>query len=253
MSVINDVLVLGVQHGDSVIHLYVSILFQILYPFSFWQNTEQSSKSYPGWLSSCLDIGHVTPSSTMVLLLSWENSSMQFRTTICLLHCLWKAISNTDHSTVLRMVTKVASVPLGGPLWGSQDDSTADATAPVSQRHGLPPQLCPGGLAQIADLSSRAADCISAMEAKTQRVWVSPSPSTNHFLKYLFIWVHQILVVAHGIFCLHHFRLAGSLVAASGLLVASCDNWFPDQGWNLGPLHWQPGALASAPPGEPLY
>ena len=73
MSLINDVLVLGVQHGDAVTHLYVSILFQILFPLSFLQNTEQSSKSYtggPGWLSSCVDIGHVTPPSTTVLLLS---------------------------------------------------------------------------------------------------------------------------------------------------------------------------------------
>ena len=75
MSLINDVLVLGVQHGDSVTHLYVSILFQILFPFSFLQNTEQSSKSYtggPGWLSCCLDIGYVTPPSSTVLLFSWR-------------------------------------------------------------------------------------------------------------------------------------------------------------------------------------
>lgn len=75
MSLISDVLVLGAQHGDAVTHLYVSILFQILFPLSFSQNTEQSSKSYtggPGWLSSCVDIGHVTPPSTTVLLLSWR-------------------------------------------------------------------------------------------------------------------------------------------------------------------------------------
>lgn len=73
MSLINDVLVLGVQHGDAVTPLYVSMLFQILFPLSFLQNTERSSKSYtggPDWLSSCLDIGHVTPASTTVLLFS---------------------------------------------------------------------------------------------------------------------------------------------------------------------------------------
>ena len=103
------------------------------------------------------------------------------------------------------------------------------ATAPASQGHGLQLELHPGGLARISDLSSRAADCISVIEAEAQRAWVSPSPSTNHFFK-ICIWVHQILVVAHGIFHLHHFHLAGSLVAASGLLVTSCDIWLPDQG-----------------------
>lgn len=96
------------------------------------------------------------------------------------------------------------------------------------QRHGLQP-LHPGGLARISDLSSRAADGISVIEAKAQRAWVSPSPSTKHFKKYLFIWVHQILVVAHGISHLHHFHLARYLVAASGLSVASCDVWLPDE------------------------
>ena len=39
----NVVLVSGVQQSDSVIHIHVSILFQILFPFRLLQNIEQSS------------------------------------------------------------------------------------------------------------------------------------------------------------------------------------------------------------------
>ena len=35
-------LVLGVEQSDSIIHIHVSILFQILFPFRLLQNTEQS-------------------------------------------------------------------------------------------------------------------------------------------------------------------------------------------------------------------
>ena len=31
-------------------------------------------------------------------------------------------------------------------------------------------------------------------------------------------------------------------------LVVACGIWFPDQGLNSGPLHWEPGALATGPP-----
>ena len=40
------VLVSGVQQSDSVIHIHVSILFQILFPFRLLQNMEQSSLCY---------------------------------------------------------------------------------------------------------------------------------------------------------------------------------------------------------------
>ena len=49
----NVVLVSGVQQSDSVIHIHVSILFQILFPFRLLQNMEQSSLCYtvgPCWL-----------------------------------------------------------------------------------------------------------------------------------------------------------------------------------------------------------
>ena len=42
----NVVLVSGVQQSDSVIHIHVSILFQILFPFRLLHNTEQSSLCY---------------------------------------------------------------------------------------------------------------------------------------------------------------------------------------------------------------
>ena len=50
----NVVLASGVQQSDSVIHINVSILFRILFPFRLLQNTEQHSLCYtvgPCWLS----------------------------------------------------------------------------------------------------------------------------------------------------------------------------------------------------------
>ena len=44
----------GIQQSGSVIHIHVSILFQILFPFRLLQNVEQSSLCYmlgPCWLS----------------------------------------------------------------------------------------------------------------------------------------------------------------------------------------------------------
>ena len=50
----NVVLVSGVQQSDSAIHIHVSILFQILFPFRLLHNIEQSSLCYtvgPCWFS----------------------------------------------------------------------------------------------------------------------------------------------------------------------------------------------------------
>ena len=47
-------LVTGVQQSNSVIHIHVSILFQILFPIRLLQNIEQSSLCYtacPCWIS----------------------------------------------------------------------------------------------------------------------------------------------------------------------------------------------------------
>ena len=37
------------------------------------------------------------------------------------------------------------------------------------------------------------------------------------------------------------------------LLVAACGIWFPDQGLNPGPLHWELGVLSTGPPGKSLF
>ena len=71
------------------------------------------------------------------------------------------------------------------------------------------------------------------------------SLSLSFFNIYVFIYLFrlcQVLVVARGIFA-----------AACKLLVAACGIQFPDQGLNLGPLHWERGVLLSGPPGKPLY
>ena len=47
----------------------------------------------------------------------------------------------------------------------------------------------------------------------------------------------QVFTVACGIF-----------VAACKLLVVACGIWFPDQGSNPGPLHWESGVLPTGPP-----
>ena len=52
--VYNVVLVSGVQQSDSFIHTYISIFFQIYFPYRSLQNTEDSSLCYtvgPCWLS----------------------------------------------------------------------------------------------------------------------------------------------------------------------------------------------------------
>ena len=50
----NVVLVSGIQQSDSVIHIHIFILFQILFPYRLLHNIEQSSLCYtvvPCWLS----------------------------------------------------------------------------------------------------------------------------------------------------------------------------------------------------------
>ena len=67
------------------------------------------------------------------------------------------------------------------------------------------------------------------------REWTGPTDDphegclrqTLRFLFIVFIWPHQVL---------------------SG--VWECGIWFHDQGWNLGPLLWGRGVLATGPPGK---
>ena len=56
---------------------------------------------------------------------------------------------------------------------------------------------------------------------------------------YLCIWLHLVFVVACGVF-----------VVACRLLAVACGIQFPNQGLNLGPLHWERRALATRPPGK---
>ena len=66
--------------------------------------------------------------------------------------------------------------------------------------------------------------------------------ATDHFL-FLFKKVLICLAVPGLQSSLWH---AGSLAVAYG-------NLFPDQGSNLGPLHWKHGVLATGPPGKCLH
>ena len=67
--------------------------------------------------------------------------------------------------------------------------------------------------------------------------------SLSSFLNiYLFVCLAALVfAVAHRLF----------LVVACKLLVGACGIWFPDQGWNLGPLLWE-HSLATGPPGKSL-
>ena len=50
----NVALLSGIQQSDSTIHIHISILFQILFPFRLLHSIEQSSLCYavdPCWLS----------------------------------------------------------------------------------------------------------------------------------------------------------------------------------------------------------
>ena len=44
-----------------------------------------------------------------------------------------------------------------------------------------------------------------------------------------------------------------NLVVAHDLLASVYGILFPDQGWKLGPLHWEHGVLANGPPHMILY
>ena len=72
------------------------------------------------------------------------------------------------------------------------------------------------------------------------------------------IWLCQVLVAALRIFNLRcgmwNLRLwhSGFLAVAFIRLVAACGIWFPAQGSNTGPLHWECRVLATGPPGKSL-
>ena len=65
-------------------------------------------------------------------------------------------------------------------------------------------------------------------------------------LKYLFIWLHWVSVVAF----ISLLQLVGSLAVACKLLVVACEIQFPDQRSNPGLLYWQHRVLATELPGN---
>ena len=79
----NVVLVSGIQQSDSLIHIHVSVLFQILFPFRLLQCTEKSFLCYivgPCWLS-VLNIAVCTCQSqtpNLSLLLTLPSSNQKF-------------------------------------------------------------------------------------------------------------------------------------------------------------------------------
>ena len=59
----NVVIVSDVQQSDSVIHIHLSIVFQILFPFRLLQNIEQNSLCYAIGVSWSFNIAVCTCSS----------------------------------------------------------------------------------------------------------------------------------------------------------------------------------------------
>ena len=76
----------------------------------------------------------------------------------------------------------------------------------------------------------------------------------SFFNIFLFIWLIRVLVAACGILNVRCIIVACKhLVISYELLIASFGIQFPDLGSNLGPLHWEPGVLATGPRGKSLF
>ena len=135
-----------------------------------------------------------------------------------------------------------------------------DPRLPVT--HGFPSffRLCCGLVANWCDCSLWTAACQAplSMEFSSWEYWSElPFPSPED-LPDLIQGSNPGLL---------HFRWPSALQAGSLLnepqglfiywfgcvrpLVAACGIWFPDQGSNLGPLHWECRVLATGPPGKP--
>ena len=50
-----------------------------------------------------------------------------------------------------------------------------------------------------------------------------------------------------------YLAVLGLNCSKQNLLVVECGIYFPDQGSNLGPLHWEPVVLTTGPPGKSLF
>ena len=89
--------------------------------------------------------------------------------------------------------------------------------------------------------------CISI---KSLTVYFPLDLSSSLFLFKLFIYL-TLLGLSYGTLDLQSsLQHAGSLVVACRLLAVACGIQFPDQGLNLGPLHWECGILATGQSGK---
>ena len=74
----------GAQQSDSFIHIHVSILFQILFPFRLLHNVEQSSRCYivgPCWLSTLKQVSwpHCAACGILVPWPGWNPWPLQLK------------------------------------------------------------------------------------------------------------------------------------------------------------------------------
>ena len=72
-----------------------------------------------------------------------------------------------------------------------------------------------------------------------------------YYSLFVFIWVYPGLSCGTWVLqpSLQHMEF---LVAFYELWIGACGTWFPDQGLNPGPLHWEGGVLITGPPGKSL-
>ena len=62
--------------------------------------------------------------------------------------------------------------------------------------------------------------------------------------------IYLLILAAAGLGCgTQDFQ---SSLWSAGSLVSACGIWLPDQGSNLGPLHWEHRVLATGPSGKSL-
>ena len=118
------------------------------------------------------------------------------------------------------------------PPQQASSDSLSRTTSPLSHQYPL----------QSFHAIPSAIDT-SKCHSKRNFLWEeNPSdwiPSVLSFILYPCIGLHLVFVVACGVF-----------VVACRLLAVACGIQFPNQGLNLGPLHWERGVLATRPPGK---
>ena len=117
-----------------------------------------------------------------------------------------------------------------------------------SRKWQLTPVFLPGKLHRQRNLAGHTQSM--AMQSQT---WLSMHMFTMFFFKKifnLFIWLHWVLVVAHGNLDLR-CRIG---IFSCCVWALSCSVWdlVPWPGGEPRPLHWECGVLATGPPGKSL-